>query len=349
MDGYTRVKKAITFSGPDRIPLWAPEEPAYSDIDAVFAGRMPLMGTTGGSEVTNEKGETLRLIGVDGIAVSNEEAARGVKDEWGCVWKDYVGTTGIVTDHPISDWKSFKHFQFPDPYKDNRLGDAVQKLKTLETDNYILAIQWSVLLERIAWLMGHSNLFINMINNRSLFDVIAEGVTEYAIGLINRFAEIGAHGIMMGDDWGTQTGSWISSDTFDDVFKPFYVKIIKQAHDKGLDFHLHTCGNCFELIPNLIECGVDVINTWQPKVIGIERLGEAFGGNLCFQASADIQSTLPSASPSEVRNETKLIIEKLGTHNGGLIGITYSGPTVNADNVQVMLETFKEYRPAFHK
>jgi hypothetical protein len=53
MDKYTRVKKAITFSGPDRIPLCAPEDSESSDIDTIFAGRMPLVGTTGGSEVTN--------------------------------------------------------------------------------------------------------------------------------------------------------------------------------------------------------------------------------------------------------------------------------------------------------
>jgi len=71
MDRYTRVKKAITFSGPDRIPLWVPEDPDYSDIDTIFSRRMPLVGTTGGSEVTNNKGEKLRLIGVDGIAVTD--------------------------------------------------------------------------------------------------------------------------------------------------------------------------------------------------------------------------------------------------------------------------------------
>jgi len=344
MDKYTRVKKAITFSGPDRIPLWAPEDPEYSDIDTIFAGRMPLVGTTGGSEVTDERGEKLRLIGVDGIAVTDEEAVHGIKDEWGSVWKDYLGSTGIVIEHSLTDWRNLKNYKFPDPYKEDRLDDAVKKIKMLEGKYYILAIQWSVLLERIAWLMGHENLFINMIANRSFFDEVAEGVSEYAIGLIKRFAETGAHGIMMSDDWGTQTGSWIRPETFDDVFKPFYKKIIKEAHDQGLDFHLHSCGNFFDLIPDLIDCGVDVINTWQPRVIGIEKLGKAFGGKLCFQASSDIQLTLPSASVDEVQRETELIIKCLGSYKGGLIGITYGGPTVKADNVRVMIETFKEFK-----
>ncbi len=344
MDKYTRVKKAISFSGPDRIPMWAPEDPEYSDIETIFAGRMPLVGTTAGSEVKSDKGEKLRLIGVDGIAVTDEEASIGIKDEWGSVWKDFSGTEGMIIEHPLSDWKNFKNYKFPDPYKENRLDDAVQKMEMLGDKYYILAIQWSALLERIAWLMGHDNLFINMLKNRSFFNEVAEGVSEYAIGIIKRFAKLGAHGIMMSDDWGTQRSSWIKPETFDEVFKPFYQKIIKEAHNQGLDFHLHTCGNFFDLIPNLIDCGVDVLNTWQPRVIGIEKLGRSYAGKLCFQLSSDIQMTLPSATAEEVRKETELIIKLFGSHDGGLIGITYAGPQVKEENVKVMFETFKKFK-----
>lgn len=344
MDKYTRVKKAITFTEPDRIPLWAPEDPEYSDIETVFAGRMPLVGTTGGSDVANEKGEKLRLIGVDGFAVTDEEAAYGVKDEWGCVWKDLEGTTGIVIEHPLIEPKDLKSYKFPDPYKNNRFNDAIEKMKSIKGKYYIMAVQWSILLERMAWLMGHSEVFVNMITNRSFFDEVAEKVIEYGLGLIKRFAEIGVHGIMFGDDWGTQLNSWISAGTFDEIFKPYYMRLIKAAHDKGLDVHLHSCGNIFGLIPSLIDCGFDVINTWQPRVIGIEKLGNAFGGKICFQASADIQATLPFATVDEVRDETELIINSLGSYNGGLIGITYGGPTVKEDNVMAMIETFKKFR-----
>ncbi len=344
MDNYTRVKKAITFSGPDRIPLWAPEDPESAEIDSIFAGMMPLTGTTGGSEVKSKTGEKLRLIGVDGIAVTDEVAVRGIKDEWGSVWKDFKGTAGIVIDYPLSDWKKIKDYKFPDPYKENRFDDAVKKVETIKGKYYILAVQWSILLERMCWLMGHTNVFELMLSDHSLFNELAEGVVEYGIGIIKRFADIGADGFLISDDWGIQSGTWIRPKTFDEFFKPFYVKIIDTAHEKGLDFWWHSCGNFFDLIPNFIDCGADVINTWQPRIMGIERLGEFYGGKICFNTSADIQVTLPSASEQEVRGETKLIIEKLGLYDGGLIGVTYGPPIGDAENVRVMIETFREFK-----
>lgn len=343
MNKYTRVKNAIKFSGPDRIPLWAPEDPD-SEIDSIFAGRVPLKGTTGGSFIKSDSGEPLRLMGVDGIAGTNEEARRGIKDEWGCVWRSLDDTAGQVIENPLSNWKNFKTYKFPDPYKKGRFDEAIQKVEMIKSEGcYILATQWSILFERMCWLMGHSNFLAEMMLNRSFIIELAEGVTEYGIGMVKRFAEVGAHGLMIGDDWGTQTGSWIRGETFDDIFKPFYKKIIKEAHERELDIFFHSCGNLFTLIPNLIDCGIDVFNTWQPQVIGINRLGDALGGKLCFMCSADIQTTLPNKSLDEVRHETELLIDKLGSFNGGLIGVSYSGSTVNSENVKVMINTFRTY------
>ncbi len=217
MDKYMRVKNAIKFSGPDRIPLWAPED-EESEIDFISAGKIPLKGTTGGSPIESNKEKPLRLIGPDGVAVTNEEAARGVKDEWGCVWRSLDDTSGIGTEHPLSDWRNFKNYKFPDPYKRGRLDDAILKVEMIKGSCYILAVQWSILFERLCWLMGHSNLFTEMMLNRPFIIELAERITDYSIGIVRRFTDIGAHGILIGDDWGSQSGPWIRGETFDDIF-----------------------------------------------------------------------------------------------------------------------------------
>jgi len=343
MNKYKRVKNAIKFTNPDRVPLWAPEDPD-SEIDSIFAGRVPIKGTTGGSSIENENGEPLRLMGVDGLAFTDYEARRGVKDEWECIWRSTDDTMGQVVVNPLSDWRNFKNFKFPDPYKKGRFDDAIKKVEMIKNEEYyILACQWSILFERMCWLMGHSNFLVEMMLNRSFVIELAEGVTEYGIGIVKRFAEVGAHGLLIGDDWGTQTGSWIKNETFDDIFKNFYKKIISEAHEKNLDVFFHSCGNMFSLIPDLIDCGIDVFNTWQPQVIGINKLGDSFGGKLCFMCSADIQTTIPYKSTGEVIDETELLIDKLGSFSGGLIGVSYSGSTVNMQNVQAMIDTFRTY------
>ncbi len=81
----------------------------------------------------------------------------------------------------------------------------------------------------------------------------------------------------------------------------------------------HSCGAIREIIPNLIECGVDAIEPIQ-KVIGLEPadLKENYGDKLIFQGGVDTQGVLPLGTAEEVLEETKKVVSEF-SKNGGYI------------------------------
>jgi len=81
-----------------------------------------------------------------------------------------------------------------------------------------------------------------------------------------------------------------------------------------------------QIIPELIEIGLDILNPVQPASMDPAKLKEDFGDRLCFWGSMDEQYTLPMGSPARCRPEVIKRIETLGK-NGGLI----LGPTITSN------------------
>ncbi|MBA7548835.1 hypothetical protein ES705_41303 [subsurface metagenome] len=91
--------------------------------------------------------------------------------------------------------------------------------------------------------------------------------------------------IKFGDDLGTNSGPLIPVDIFNEFFKPRY----KQMYDyvkshSNMATMLHCCGGIYELIPGLIEAGLEIINPVQINAVNMEpeRLKREFGKDLTF-------------------------------------------------------------------
>ncbi|HEY5584402.1 MAG TPA: uroporphyrinogen decarboxylase family protein [Ruminiclostridium sp.] len=127
------------------------------------------------------------------------------------------------------------------------------------------------------------------------------------------------------DDYGTQVSLLFSVDMWKDYFKDNTKKLTSLAHRHNAFYMQHSCGSVRPIIPQLIECGVDVLEPLQ-KVKGLEpqRLKEEFGEKLAFHGGIDTQSILPFGTPEEVKKETRYYIDTLNV-NGGYILMASQG------------------------
>ena len=119
----------------------------------------------------------------------------------------------------------------------------------------------------------------------------------------------------------------------------------ESAHSRGMDIFLHSCGNIFDLIPDMIDTGFDAINMHQPDLMGIERIAKTCGGRVTVISSPDIQKTLATGTPEEVEADSVRLLEAFAPYRGGLIGhghYTWSFPVENAD---AMVRAFRQWRP----
>jgi len=126
--------------------------------------------------------------------------------------------------------------------------------------------------------------------------------------------------IWLGDDVGHQQGMLISPRHWRRFFKPRMAHIIERlkAINPQLKVAYHTDGCVYEVIPELIEIGLDVLNPVQPAAMDPVRLKREYGKELCFWGSIDEQHTMPFGRPGDVRREVAERIKTVGS-DGGLI------------------------------
>jgi len=115
---------------------------------------------------------------------------------------------------------------------------------------------------------------------------------------------------------------------------------------------MHSCGKINDIIPELIDIGLDVVNIQQPTVLGIEEIGSKFAGKICFSSLCDIQKTLPFKGEKEIREEAELLLKCWGTEKGGFVLSDYGDGAaigVPIEKKKWMFKAFTELDPWKHK
>lgn len=124
------------------------------------------------------------------------------------------------------------------------------------------------------------------------------------------------------DDVASQRGLFISPEMWRQYIKPRVAPFCDLAHRQGAKLRYHCCGSCREIIPDLIEIGVDILNPVQPLAEGMDpfELKRLYGSRITFDGAIDIQQLLPTASPAEVRRHTRRMIDIVGREGGYILG-----------------------------
>jgi uroporphyrinogen decarboxylase len=204
-------------------------------------------------------------------------------------------------------------------------------------------------LKPMMYLRGMEQTYLDLALNPDLAEAIIGHIVAYFLEYNQRvFAAAGGaiDIFMMGDDFGTQQGPMMSLKTWRRFFRPGFAAFIELAHRHNLKVMHHTCGSVVELIPDFIECGLDILQSVQPQAAGMDlgRLRAEFGRDLCFQGGMDIQRVLPHGTPAEVREHVRAQIEAAG-HDGGYILCT--AHNLQADtplaNALALFEAYEEF------
>lgn len=306
--------RAIEFRNPERIPL---DFPGYGDNDIINLHCHLPQGQRHDNKV----------------------------DEWGCTWKCIDNKTmGQVVKPPLADWRNFTHYSFPDPLSRGRFEEAETCILTSQ-DKYFLG--WSgSLFERMHYLRALKTLLEDLYLNPARVELLAEKVLVFLIQIVRGYSRIGADGVAFTDDWGTQTGLMIRPQMWREIFKPRYKKLFNVTHKSGMHVFLHSDGQIYEIIPDLIECGVDVLEIAQPELLGIENLGRDFGGKVCFFGAVDKQKTLIKGDEEAIKEEVRKLIDNLGRFQGGFIAKgdmeDFDDLGISKGKIKIMCEVFRE-------
>jgi hypothetical protein len=173
------------------------------------------------------------------------------------------------------------------------------------------------------------------------------------IGLANIEKLAGALGdkvqvvFVSGTDFGTQRAPFISPQAYRDLYKPFQKQINDRIHElTNWKVFIHSCGSIYQLIPDMIEAGFDILNPVQCSAAEMDpvRLKKEFGDKLVFWGGGvDTQKTLPFGTPDDVYKEVRQRIDVFN-NNGGFVfnSIHNIQSNVPTENMIAMFKAIKD-------
>lgn len=197
------------------------------------------------------------------------------------------------------------------------------------------------------YLRGIDQIFYDLAVEPEIAEYLFRRITDFYIEYVGRTLEAASGGIdilMLGDDFGTQKGPFMSPNMWRQFLKPGFKQFTELGHRHKTKVAHHSCGSIKPLIPDLIDAGLDILNPLQPDVTDMDHAEakKTFGDRLCFHGSISIQKTLPFGTPDDVRNEVRLRRETLGP-NGGFIYCT--AHNIQADtpieNIEALFEAYQ--------
>ncbi|MGV9205792.1 MAG: uroporphyrinogen decarboxylase family protein, partial [Promethearchaeia archaeon] len=256
-------------------------------------------------------------------------------DEWGVIWKN-SGTESddITKGHPYhgplqDSWDALEEYVPPDASDPERYRLVKSRImKFIGRNKYTIgSMGVNGFFNLCSQLRGFNNLLVDVARNTQKVCDLLEKVLPFYLTQIKKLKEYfpKLDSIMLPDDMGTQKSPFISPRIFRDIFKEPYRKIISLTHDLGMDFILHSCGQIYELMPDIIDAGVDVFEFDSPHMVGVENIKKfANKKEVAFWLSCNIQSTYVNGTPADVEQEIKNYIKNVGNNQGGLAVYEYT-------------------------
>lgn len=260
------------------------------------------------------------------------------RDYFGVIWNKTRDRTLGVVDNPPLQGASFDGYSFPDPATIPVYDFIGTNAERYPDRFHMVSIGFS-LFERAWSLVGMENLLMYfMIEPAFVQDLLAR-ITEYNIAVIRRAAELGVDCVHFGDDWGSQHGPLIAPDTWREFVKPPFVQTCRAAKDAGLLVSQHSCGNVVDLLPDMVEAGVDVFDPFQPEAMDIWSLREQYRGKLAFWGGLSVQETLPHGTVEDVTREGRRLLEEMAPGGGYIFAPSHSlTGDIPPQNVDAFLE-----------
>ncbi len=258
-------------------------------------------------------------------------------DEWGCRFHiAEEGLMGIVSEPRIAEWTDLQDLIPPEemlhPDKDeiNRYCKA--------TDKFVYSNCIIRPFERFQFLRTMEQSFIDVMFEEQGYLDLLKILHEHFCKEVEVWCKTDIDAIFLMDDWGTQDALMVPPAVFTTHFKPMYKDYCEIAHHYGKKVFMHSDGYITDIIDDLIEVGVDAINS-QVFCMNMQELSERFKGRITFWGEIDRQSLLPNASVEEI-DEAVIDMHKHLYDHGGVIAQCEFGPGAKPENVMQVFESW---------
>ena len=341
MTSKERVQAAFDFKESDRVPCWLGASPEF--LDRAIA-RLQLIDE---EELRQVFGDDFRRVLAPYRPLEKE---KNPATPFG-IPREGIGY-GIAASNPLRDagMEEIEAYEWPDPEHVDLSGIRSEAQK-YQGQYAILGGEWSPFWHDLTDLVGMENMFIKMYMEPELIEHLLNRIMHFYLEVNTRIFEEAADLMdifFIGNDFGSNTGPLLDRGLFDHFILPHLKSLTSLGHQYGLKVMLHCCGGFRELIPSMIEAGLDGLHAIQPGCRGMDlrELKRDFGDRILFNGCIDSNEVLIQGIPDHVGQEPKRTIKIRGTGGGFIAGAShdYLLEETPVENVQAMFETIKSYK-----
>jgi uroporphyrinogen decarboxylase len=273
-------------------------------------------------------------------------------DDWGIGQSEIEPGVWFPGVHPMPEAKTLaeiENFPWPDMDDPSRVAHVQAEAARLAQENEfaIIGTPWLLFpLERAFALQGMDKFLLNMALEPEFAEALLKKIASLCKTLIGHFLDAAGDNldiIKIGDDIGTQNSLLMSPKMYRRILKPIHADYIAHIKSKTkAKIFFHTDGDVFDLIPDFIEIGVDILNPIQTsagKMSNLVELKKRFGEQLSFCGAVDTHHILPNGTPQQVRDEVRRVIEILAPGGGYLLSSVHTiAEEVPPENILAMVD-----------
>lgn len=242
--------------------------------------------------------------------------------------------------------KDIESYPMPDIGADYRWAHAKNEVDALHRDGFAVTAYTGHTFETVWQIRGMEEFLSDMYLNYAWCEALVEKVFSVNIEVVKQAASAGVDILRIGDDVGTQMGMMFSPETWRSMFKPrikAYIAAAKAINPDILIWY-HSDGNIAEIIPELIDVGLDILNPIQPECLSPDMVKREYGSSLSFWGVVGTQQLMPFGSPSDVKKEIQRLISVVGKNGGLCLAPTHIlEPEVPIANIKAMVEAVEEF------
>ena len=243
----------------------------------------------------------------------------------------------------ISAWPEYEAYPWPDAATID-YSNLVECARCLRPGMKIISGVGGIF-TRVWRIMGFETFCFALADQPELVAALFKRVGETQLAVFERIAGMEGIGAMWpGDDLAYASGTMVPPEVFRRYLFPYYEAMGDICKQRGLPYVLHTDGNLWQVMDDLIACGFNALHPIEPKAMDSRAVKERYGKRLAVLGNIEIGDTLTLGTPADVDAEVRERIRTLAPGGGYAVGSSNTvAHYVPLENFKAMVRATRAY------
>jgi len=267
------------------------------------------------------------------------------RDGYGGIWR--ADRRPWHLERPPLTEPTLEGYAFPiaDMFLRPEWKERARKTCAEHSDSFIVGnLGWG-LFERSWNLRGFENALMDAVMAPDFYAELLDRLTELYLTFVEYTVDLPIDGILFGDDWGDQRGVILGPERWRKFIKPRWTRIYEAVHAADKIVMSHSCGSVAAIMPDIVEMGMDVLESVQPEAAGMNpyELKRQWGDQIAFWGCLGSQSTIQFGTPADIKAEVRRLCQEMGRGGGYILAPAKSlQPGTPIENAAAVVEAFTE-------